>query len=491
MIIKFFGRALLFFLSLIAASGIFSANQPAMAGTIEDYLRKVAGKADSIKMIDASQAAAVMTAEIPELQFSWSAEISAEISDSELPATSPFSASQNIQRTVGASVSRLWESGVQSKLSYSFLDNFTDFPTRSAQDYFLPQLKLSLSADIIRDLFSGRYAATADQVPVNRELALVNAKLDRKQVFANALLTLGEYLQLEDDLKLQNDLCGRVQKQTQTLARKQRRGSIAKRDYLISRKEANGCEASLNQIRKQIVETKESAIINFGVSLESYKEVDVAQLFQEVIRLVQNFNEVTGTNLKMNTDDLRALELDLEVSSLKQIELDAAAKVSVNLEMEASYSGIDPSIGGAHKDLTRTKYPSYAISLTLPIPFRDPEARKLAAVNRYTHEIKEIQLRQLKDKKRMRLETLRTLISKDLEIYKSYKESVELSQDILQDARRDFENGRINFFNLSEFQKQLIESQQRLSSIRTALIVEVVEFVDYFNYFDAYSGAAQ
>ncbi len=482
---------LLLFLPLLSLPLLANFNEHD-SSAIERFLLDVSQSAIDLKIIEAQAEADSLRNKIDLGQFDVTARIGAKWASTKDPPTSPFSSEKTLKRNYSASLSKLWQSGISSSLNYELLDNFTGFPTRTDQDYYNPELSLGLSTSLFRDLFSSRHNAVPERIQFNEIAIQSESKIKQKAVLVRALVTLAEILELQDDLKLQTALCENIHAQKNKLAARFKRGSIRRRDYLLSRQEDNNCAVSTKNLRKLIKKRKEELSVTFKVDPDSYKSINVDGFFREFRQLCES-PEYSPSKVDFEaSDDLIALRAKRDASTAKQVELDALKKPDLAIEFKTSLSGLKNNIGKAHSDIADTDYKLLYGSITLAFPFTPRSAEINAAANRMNTVILENRVQKLKDERRSQFKKLQFALEQDMSSYQNYKENVELSQKILKDAQRDFNNGRIDFFSLTEFQKSLIQSQQRLASLRRSIVLQTVEYIDFFQYFDRFNlGAAK
>lgn len=455
---------------------------------IERFLNDVATNAIDIKIVEAQKTASSLRNESDLGMFDLTASLGAAFTSSDDPPTSPFAAEKTLKRNYTASLSKQWQSGFATSLSYELLDNFTGFPTRTDQDYFNPDLTLTIKTSLLRDIFSSRYSSIPDRIQKNAEALNTEAKIEQKTILVGALVTLAEKLELQEDLNLQIALCDNIRAQKSKLGLKFKRGSVRRRDYLLSRQEANTCDVSLQTLRKRIKERREDLSVTYGIDPDAYKDIRVDTFFQEFRRLFESSDFAPGKVDFQKNDSLLALRSRLDAANAKQLELDALTKPDLSFEIQTGLSGLQSELGDAHKDIGDTNYKLFYGSVTLAFPFRTRSAEINAAANRMDTTVLNHRIDKLERERKSDFKRLRYALEQDLASYRNYKENVELSQNILKDARRDFNNGRIDFFALTEFQKSLIQSQQRLASLRREIVVQAVEYIDFFQYFDQFYG---
>lgn len=124
--------------------------------------------------------------------------------------------------------------------------------------------------------------------------------------------------------------------------------------------------------------------------------------------------------------------------------------------------------------------------MTLELPFSTTEASKRYLAKKYKIEGIKKQLRLKKREVSQRIDTLLKTLKQDMEILKEYQKTLEISNLVYKEAQRDFGNGRLDFNDLIDFSKALINDQKSLSLHRIKVIVLSVELLDYYNYFNQF-----
>ena len=130
--------------------------------------------------------------------------------------------------------------------------------------------------------------------------------------------------------------------------------------------------------------------------------------------------------------------------------------------------------------------PFVFVGLRMDLPLRDRDARAQAGANKYRIQALKKQKELSIHEKKNRFDTLRETLKRDLSIYEKYQQTINHSREVIKEANKDFENGRIDFNTLTEFNKGLIQDQKNLSSHRIQVIVRIVEYLDFFQFFDTY-----
>lgn len=454
--------------------------------TIERFLNEVVANAIDLRIVESNSAANLLRSETDLAKFEWSATIGAAFKSSDDPPTSPFSSEKTLTRTYSASIDKQWQSGIHTSLDYELLDNFTGFPTRADQDYFNPDLSLTIKTSLLRDIFGSRYSAIPMRVSETKLAIETESRINRKAILVGALITLAEILELEEDLKLQEALCKSVTAQKQKLQARFRRGSVQRRDYLLSQQEVNTCSVTLKNLRKRIIERTEDLVVTYKVDPKPYSQINIEAFFAEFRTLFRSPDFKPEKVDFSNNDEVIALSARHDSAKAKQLELDALTRPDLSFQVSTGLSGLQDSIGRSHKDITETNYKLFYGAVTLSFPFATKSAKINAAANRMDAEVLGFRVQKLNDEIRSRFKKLHFALTQDMASYQIYKDNVGLSERILNDAQRDFNNGRIDFFAVTEFQKSLIQSQQRLASLRRQIVIQAVEYIDFFQYFDRF-----
>ena len=116
------------------------------------------------------------------------------------------------------------------------------------------------------------------------------------------------------------------------LAQKRKRQSISKREYLISLKELNSCQASVENLEKSFLEKKQSFESTYDISFSSYEKIDSSHFFEEFAEQYGRFRDKKQSLNLENKDELKLLETQVRSMSLKKKELSAQDKLNLSLE---------------------------------------------------------------------------------------------------------------------------------------------------------------
>lgn len=473
-----------FFLPLL-----FTLQAPAkenISGFIQNFLTQVAEQSSAYKVTELENQSSLVNSGIELNDFDLSGYLTAEFTDSDDVQFSPFSSDSTKSYDYTAGVSKKWLQGFETSLDYTLTDSLTTFVGRDNSDFISPSVSLSLKTNLLQDLISGKNRKLNLKIDKQEQSISLKTKIEKKKILIAALLVLSETLEIKNELVLQKTLCQQIKQQSQKLKQKRKRRSVTERDYLLSLKDLNTCTASVKRLEKSIIEKKEDLFIKYNMKDSFYSNLSIQYFFDEVSQIYSR-DEFLPEKVKIeNRGELVSLKRDFEVSKLEGEELSAEKRANINLELKAGLKGLQNDFSSSHEDITKANFPYIIGSVSIDFPFANRTAKTNYRVNELKTEVLRQQLNQTKKENKSRFRVLTEGLKKDFLIYKDYQANVKLSQRILTEAERDFSNGRIDFFNLSEFQKGLIQSRQQLASLRTQIIIQTVEYVDYFQFFERY-----
>jgi predicted transport protein len=412
--------------------------------------------------------------------------LSASYSNEQTPPRSPFSPASSVQKQLEGGISKLWGSGIQSELTYSLSDSLTTFPSRSDFAFRSPVLQLTASSSLIQNFFYKRYDHMFKRIAKQKKSLTLQSKVDKKAVLVKALTEFSALLEQKEFLRLQQQVCSNTKVQSKNLARKRKRGTVSKSDYYLNLKELAKCEASIELAQSTLIAQEENFKANYNVDFNNYRAIKTNALFSEAKQIYQSHKEKKGqVDVKLQ-DDIRNLQLQVNSLEHKQGELLAQAQTNLELELRSGLTGLDNSVSASHNDLTQAEYPFVYVGLKLDLPLKNKQALQSAGANSYYLSALKRQMALGVKQKTSRLTILEKRLAKDFEVYRQYKKAVKLSQLVVKESRRDFDNGRLGLNVLTDFNNSLINDQRTLSSHRIQLIVRVVEYLDFFQYFDRY-----
>lgn len=453
---------------------------------IYEYLKKVRDQSNEIQILSLQEKSNLTNAEIDLSQFDTTGYLGFSYTDSEDVPFSPFSSDSTERYEYSAGVSKLWNSGLETSLDYILVDNLTTFPARDNSEFISPDISLSLKTSLLRDIVGGSKELVVPEIKEQKKAITTQTKIQIKEVLAKSLLLLAEILDLQSEVELQKELCSENSQQEKKLKQKSKRRSVRNRDYLLSLKDYKTCVANLESLRNSLAEKNENLKVKYGVESSFYKRIEVSELFTAITGMYNSPNfSVEKADVK-NRNNIIQLKAELEVLKIRSQRLRAEEKADLQFELKAGLRGLKDEFGESHEDITEKNFPYVIGSVRLEFPFTNRQAKINSQVNRFQSEVLNQKISQLEKEDSSRFEVLRQLLENNFSIYEKYKENVVISRLILSEARKDFENGQIDFFNLSEFQKNLIQSRRQLAQLRAQIVVQMVEYIDYFHFFDRY-----
>ena len=465
------------------SSALVSVEASTNQSKIESLLSDVKASSSQIKISGYEADSNSETTRKDGLVFDFTGYLEGKYTHQEPPQTTPFSLSDASTFEYGVGFSKLWASGISTDLSYSLIDTDQSFFSGASNQFLTPRLELTLSANIFQDLVHRRYAHLNNEITETLSSIEHGKKLSQKNLLANSLLTFSTLLEKKEELNLELQICEKTKVQSAKLSRRRKRQTASKREYLLGLRELVNCQAKVKELSKQFFEDKKEFESKFNTGLEAYIDIKTSQVFNELELLYLNLK---SKKRESETDEAKYLNSVALASRSRQKRFNALSKPSLSLDLTVGASGLDESIDESHQDISSLKHPFVTVGLKLDLPWTNKEALSDASSNIYQTKVAEEKVILLKEQERVRYETLKETLQQDFAVYKKYLESSRLSYDIVGEARKDFNNGRIDFNTLTDFNKGLIENQKVLSSYRIQLIVRMVEYFDYYNYFDRY-----
>ena len=453
---------------------------------IDRLLIDLRNKSPQIKVIENEKASELISSESGYLIFNMKGFLETNYTDQESPPTSPFSTASTRISRYNLGMEKIWESGIKTELSYSLQNREQSFFSGLNQSFLTPTVQISFLSHLFQDIFRGRYRHLSQGIIKKSKFIEMERLVDQKNILAQGLLNFSRILIQEEELKFQESLCGQVNVQSKKLAKKMKRQSISKRDYYISLRESTKCQVAVEEVKNSLIERKQSFESTFHISYKSYIDFNAKTLFKELERSYDVFRKRSEPFRVELKGEVRAISLELESLKMKEKELYALAEPDLQLELKAGATGLGSNFGASHGDVGSLKFPFMSIGLRMGLPWSRPESKSLARSHSYEVRAKEAEKRLLVSQSLERFESLKLTLRNDFSIYSKYQRAVQLSNFILKEARNDFNNGRIDFFTLTEFNKALIQDQKILSVHRIRLLTQVVEYLDYHNYFNKY-----
>ena len=473
-------------ISLLLILSTYAQAAPRPSGVINHLLERVTQSAYSVKATESSNISTQILLDADLFVFEPTAYIRGSYNNQKVIPTSPFSPSNSraIQYELG--VSKLWTSGIQSDLNYLYQNNATYFPARSNFIYQTPKVQLTLTTSIFQDLVYNRYSHLVENKKLSKKASKLSSKIDKKSVIVKSLIDFSALLEQEQSLNLQTEICKQTRTQSKHLAVKRKRRSVSAREYLLGVKELTNCLANIDNLKKKLIEAGETFEADYNISYDEFKEVDTDDLFREAQALYKSMHPGSSDISIDNQDEIKSLDIQIDALESKQSQLEAQSQTNLALEVRSGLSGIGHSFGNSNQDITKLNYPFVYLGLKMDLPLKDRNAVAQAGANQYQLRANRYQRDLLKKQKDFRFKTLEKTLVADFEIYKKYKKAVEISKRVIEEGRKDFLNGRLDFNGLTELNKSLIADQRTLSSHRISLIVRVVEYLDFYQFFDHY-----
>ena len=401
------------------------------------------------------------------------------------PVPSPQVAINN-QQTYGLSAGyqSLWASGWRTQVSYNLDHTKTELASGNF-DAYQPDLKITASTNIFQDFLSDRFQQLEQRQQQSQTVIEVETKQRKKQHLISALLNLAGILEVKDELTLQRRLCNQVSQQTKQLKVKNSRGTVRKRDYLQSQKELISCQGLVKALDKELISRKDALYSQFRLDFDKLDPLDIRSFYRSVEKTYSSFAD---TNMKADIQSQPSLKTLSEKAILNKMEiedLEAQNEPHLELQFTAGLKGSDADFSESQSQVFDSKYPYISVGLNYQLPVNGSLRSQLRAKH---HRLKALELEQSIEKNALegRYRVLSQTLSRDFSIYRDRLSAVNLSENILDEAKRDFENGRLDFNTLTEFQKGLLQSQQNLASIRIQVIRSTIEYIDFFNFFESY-----
>ena len=465
------------------------ASQPSQSkdlANIGDLLNDIKQNSIEMSLSQSEEQSELIINESRKLIFRPTGSLETIYTSQDSPQVSPFSKShtQGLEYQLG--FQKLWRFGVHSEISYTLQDRSNVFFNGINNQFLNPKLSLNLSTQLFQDILHDRYHYLEREIHTSEDAIRIQKKVRQKNILIQGLFDFSTILLIEEELGFQKDLCEQTRVQSKKLREKKKRQSISNREFYLSLRESQNCQATTEEIAKRLIETKEDFNATYSVSYEVHKGLNPHLLFAELERhYIQMNTSLEPVNMELK-DEVQALSLQLEVSKNRQKRLEALAQPNLTLKLQAGTTGLDHTLASSHKDIGTLEYPFVMVSLSLGWPWSDPRARAQATANNYKTRSIEYKRKLLFEQSEQRLKTLRATLQKDFSIYKKYRKALKFSNLVVKEARADFNNGRIDFFSLTEFKKGLIQDQRALASHRIELLIRVIEFLDYHNYFNQY-----
>ncbi|MEZ4871640.1 MAG: TolC family protein [Bdellovibrionales bacterium] len=481
------GRDINIQLILFLTGFLLSLSSPAAdESIIGNFLTDVRENSLKIKIVNDSSQSSLISKQISLNVLKPTGYFSGSTNNDELPPTSPFSSINSEISTYSLGVAKQWSFGLNTELSYSMTDTFRQYSSNPDVNYMQPSIQLDFETSLFQDIFSQRYQHLLNNVELEEKALKINTKIERKAIVVQALLDLANYLESIEEKTLLEDQCSKTSGQARKLSQKRRRQSISQREYLLSVKELNVCEANIEAVKKKLIEQSESIESTYGIKLSKYSGVDPGRIFSNLQESYLRLQTRSGDVSLSNKDEMLLVQTELEALKEKQSELEAKAKTNLKLGLSTGFTGVGDTLSEGQEQISDQEYPFVYMSVRLDFPLKDRDAEGNALANKYKLQALEKTKDLTEQQIQLRYSTLKKTIENDIKIYQKYVDNVNLSEKIVAEGRRDFNNGRLDFYSLTELSKSLLQSQRTLSGHRIQFLIRVVEYLDYYQYFDEY-----
>lgn len=422
-------------------------------------------------------------------QFDTTGFLESNFSKQETPPLSPFVSQEQTRITYGAGISKLWESGFQTSLTYSLVDNETVFGPNISTPVFSfmsPTLELKVTSSIFRDLIGENYKNLKFKNNSGIEYSKYQSKTSQKEVLVNALFDFSRILEDRENVSLQNDLCKKIQKQSTKLSSKYKRKTVSKREYLQSQKELSLCRATVGNLTKNLDEKIDNFSAAYSFSVNEYLSLKSPELYNAIKKLYKEFSSGSKNIDIENISAVKLLSLEKKLHEFEFQELEAKARPDLAFEMRAGNVGVNDSFGNSQENLAELENPYVYAGVKLDLPFKNTAANSRAISKKYKLDSVKRRLELRKNQVLKRVETLFNSLEKDMKVLSEYTRALNISQSVYREAQKDFENGRLDFNDLIEFNKSLINDQKLLSLHRIEIVVRTVELLDYYQFFNEF-----
>ncbi|WP_044557494.1 TolC family protein [Halobacteriovorax marinus] len=480
-------KLLIFFLLLVA----FNCNpqlEAAENGIVDNLLSKVREKSLSIQAYEDDKKSNEHIIESNLTLFETKGFVETSFERRDTPPLSPVSSLRQSAFKTTLGVSKIWEYGFETELSAGVLDSSTDYPNSFSPpeySYISPTVEFKFKTSLFQTLLGHEYDYFRKKNEAQNRYISYKAEDQQKLTLVTALTEYAQLLEAQEELNFQKKICSEVGQQVRKLNSKYKKRSISRREYLLGMKENSTCTVSVSNILKRVIELENSFLATYNINIQEISVVKADQLFKTLKDSFRK-NKTFKQQDKILTSEMKLLALESEATQYDYQELMEKNKPNLDLEIRAGSVGVNESYSKVYSNLLEDQsiYITAALKLELPIKNRAINATAIAT----KYKVAAINKRETLARNRAlkRYETLKDILEKDFKIYDEYLNTISLSEDVYKEAKKDFNNGRLDFNDLSEFSKGLIEDQKKISTHRISLLLRVVEFLDYHNFFDNY-----
>lgn len=452
---------------------------------IEAYLSKINKNSSVIRTADYEFKSSQLLKEIELSEFDWSANLNLSRLSAQDPQRNPFSPTRNEVNTLGLGVQKKWISGFETALNYNVTDNLIEFPGNELV-YFFPDLSLSFKTNLTDDLIYRKSKNLSLKVKESLKSLEIEKNILVRNTLVEALLQLVTVLETKNEIKIEDQICQEIEKQNRVLAKRRALGSVSRRDFLTSQKEVNSCQIKLKSLKNQKLKLVKNLETQYGLSRSDYSDIEIENLFTQAKAIFNNYKNVTAKLNFENNLDANRLKQQLNFLMSEGKQLKAMTALDVNLEAKYGLRGLNENFSEAQGNISDSDFQNYFVGINMKLPFKNRTEESLLASNAYKKDIVGVQFNQTLKQKQSNFYVLKQSLEDNLEIYETLLENNKLSRQILDEGLKDFSNGRIDFYNLTELRKAYIASQTQLTQTRGVILVNIVEYIDNFNYFERF-----
>ncbi len=406
--------------------------------------------------------------------------VEANYTDQESPETSPFSTREANFLDYGLEFSKLWLSGFTTSLSYKVLDRENIFYNGATNSFIAPTLDFSIETNLFQDLFGNRYGHMFSSVQEENKTLMFQNQIDKKAFLKTLIKDFIDVYISREEFRIQKSLCESVNSHFKILAQKRAKKIISKRDYLLGEKELKSCEISISQYKSNLLELESAYRAQYYSPIDGYIE-KLNALFLNIENQVSHYKK-EPSDIEQS-DEIVVLDRKQKALEFKQRELEAQNQIPLSLGVSVGSTGLDNTLTPANQDVSNLEFPYAKVSMRIDLPIVNRKVKNETVANSYA-------LEAIKKKKELTqsmiqsdYKTVSLNIARDLDTQIKFSEKVKLSQRILKEAQKDFKNGKIDYFELVEYQKSMLESQKELSQFRRETVDKIIQFLDYSRYF--------
>jgi outer membrane protein TolC len=250
---------------------------------ILNYLEDISGQSKTLKALEDQRLATELESKSELSTYDWNTYLNASFYQQDTPPLSPFTSTKQEQWKYGPGIEKKWSSGIKTELSYSILDNTTQFSTNPTFSTLSPTLELKLTSKVFQDILGDASKLEILKTKQKSKWQRFRLQLNKKETIVRALLDYVKLLETNEELRLQNDLCNSVQSQVKKLNQKFKTRSISKREYLLGQKELTLCRANIQTLQKSLREQKNITETTFSINISTYLNTNSEQLFNTIV----------------------------------------------------------------------------------------------------------------------------------------------------------------------------------------------------------------